>query len=214
MSSFFAPSYLTYPLSCFLANDRPPEGAAEVACSAFVFLPNYIAELLAGYDEFTWTEIAWKVACGAGSLAFVSVLLPLVYIIFCCAGTWMPSKRFVCKPCIGPLRLALAAGIYIEAAAAWDYAPAKQRRLSLVYYRWSLTFRLYFLFDSGFSFGCKLHFLPRVHRVFMVWLSIQIHSILLIELSNVFVSSELHTLQLSPLPSVHLQWSIDNENHS
>ena len=133
MSSFFAPSYLTYPLSCFLANDRPPDGAAEAACIAFVFLPSYIAELLAGYTllELFWTEIAWKVAWGAGSLAFVSVLLPLIYIVFCCAGTWMPSKRFVFRPWIGPPRLELAAGICMEAAAAWDCTPAKDRRTSL-----------------------------------------------------------------------------------
>ena len=216
MSSFFAPSYLTYPLSCFLANDRPPDGAAEAACIAFVFLPNYIAELLAGYEvlELFWTEIAWKVAWGAGSLAFVSVLLPLIYIVFCCVGTWMPSKRFVFRPWIGPPRLELAAGICMEAAAAWDCAPAKDRRTSLVNCRWSLTFRLHFLFDSGFSFGCKLHFLSRVHRVFMIWLSIQVHSILLVEFSNVFIASELHALELSPLPSVHLQWSIDSERNS
>ena len=64
MSSFFAPSYLTYPLSCFLANDIPPVGAAEAAYIAFVFLPNCMAELLAGYElpELVGTEIAWNVA--------------------------------------------------------------------------------------------------------------------------------------------------------
>ena len=96
----------------------PPVGLAEAACIGLIFFPNCMLPLLgaeppAAADEFTGTDMAWKVAWGAGSFvaAFVSLLLVLLPLV-----GWMPSKRLVCRPWIGPVRLAEAAGI-MDAAA-------------------------------------------------------------------------------------------------
>ena len=67
MSSFLAPSCLTWPLSCFLAKVMPPVGLAEAACIGLIFFPNCMlplagAEPPAAADEFTGTDMAWKVA--------------------------------------------------------------------------------------------------------------------------------------------------------
>ena len=58
MSSFLAPSYLTCPFSCFLANEIPPDGATEAAAAGLDFLPSCIVPLACGAVEFTGTEIA------------------------------------------------------------------------------------------------------------------------------------------------------------
>ena len=65
MSNFLAPSYLTWPLSCFLAKVMPPDGVADAAYIGLIFFPSRML-LFAGADaladEFTGTEIAWNVA--------------------------------------------------------------------------------------------------------------------------------------------------------